>query len=131
MMALGIFWLVTEICELGKPVADEETGAIEHGKHGVPAALHKAPRGGLGQGLGQVDLSSLLFFTGVLLSVAALESADVLKRYSEFMQEVTGGSALALSTMLGVSSAVVDNVPLVQAGLKGSRGSRGLVAGVH
>lgn len=81
-------------------------GMVEHGKHGVPAALHK------------VDLSSLLFFTGVLLSVAALESAEVLSRYSEFMNEATGGSPLALSAMLGISSAVVDNVPLVQASIE-------------
>ncbi|CAK9016597.1 unnamed protein product [Durusdinium trenchii] len=108
MMALGTFWLVTEITELGKVRrGDEEMGGmVEHGKHGVPAALHK------------VDLSSLLFFTGVLLSVAALESAEVLSRYSEFMNEATGGSPLALSAMLGISSAVVDNVPLVQASIE-------------
>lgn len=110
MMALGTFWLVCEITELGKPAPemDEETGGalVVHGKHGVPAALHK------------VDLSSLLFFTGVLLSVAALESAEVLSRYSEFMNEFTGGSPLSLSVLLGISSAVVDNVPLVQASIE-------------
>ncbi|CAE7318927.1 NHD2 [Symbiodinium natans] len=52
MMALGVFWLVSEICDLGLVEGDEETGPL-HGLKGVPAALHK------------VDLSSLLFFTGV------------------------------------------------------------------
>jgi len=112
MMALGIFWLVTEIAGLGAAgdERDEEEGfdtaSGEHVKYGVPAALHK------------VDLSSLLFFTGVLMAVASLESAEVLHRYSEFMEEFTHGSPLALTSLLGVSSAVVDNVPLVQASIQ-------------
>ncbi|CAE7208461.1 NHD1 [Symbiodinium natans] len=113
MMALGSFWLVTEICDLGAEVAarDEEApedkeGPAHHSRRGVPAALHK------------VDISSLLFFTGVLLGVAVLEAAQVLSRYSKFMREVTLDNELLLSGLLGVSSAVVDNVPLVQASIE-------------
>ncbi|CAK9079543.1 unnamed protein product [Durusdinium trenchii] len=97
MMALGIFWLVTEIAGL------HEDG--EHGKTGVPAALHK------------VDLSSLLFFIGVLMAVSTLESAGVLSRYALFMQRVCP-EPTKLAAILGVSSAVVDNVPLVQASIE-------------
>eukprot|EP00434_Breviolum_minutum_P028145 symbB.v1.2.024900.t1/scaffold2381.1/size80542/6 len=102
MMALGIFWLVTEIAQLdgSEPTADG------HGKSGVPAALHK------------VDLSSLLFFIGVLMAVSTLDSAGVLSRYALFMQRVTGGNPTTLAALLGVSSAVVDNVPLVQASIE-------------
>jgi len=99
MMALGIFWLVTEL-------ALEEEATEGHGKSGVPAALHK------------VDLSSLLFFVGVLMAVSTLDSAGVLERYARFMQTVTGGNATTLAALLGVSSAVVDNVPLVQASIE-------------
>jgi len=113
MMALGSFWLVTEICDLGAEVAaqDEEApedkeGPAHHSRKGVPAALHK------------VDISSLLFFTGVLLGVAVLEAAEVLSRYSTFMRQVTLDNELLLSGLLGVSSAVVDNVPLVQASIE-------------
>lgn len=113
MMALGSFWLVTEICDLGAEVAakDEEApedkeGPAHHSRRGVPAALHK------------VDISSLLFFTGVLLGVAVLEAAEVLSRYSTFMRQVTLDNELLLSGLLGVSSAVVDNVPLVQASIE-------------
>jgi len=113
MMALGSFWLVTEICDLGAEVAaqDEEApedkeGPAHHSRKGVPAALHK------------VDISSLLFFTGVLLGVAVLEAAEVLSRYSTFMRQVTLDNELLLSALLGVSSAVVDNVPLVQASIE-------------
>ncbi|CAJ1342348.1 unnamed protein product [Effrenium voratum] len=110
MMALGVFWLVSEIADLAAEEADEETGNVAaiaaHGKHGVPAALHF------------VDLSSLLFFTGVLLGVAALESADVLAQYSEWLESITKGSDILLAALIGVSSAVVDNVPLVQASIE-------------
>eukprot|EP00439_Symbiodinium_sp_Y106_P040706 s363_g5.t1 len=106
MMALGVFWLVAEICELGAVTDCDEEAGTAHSLRGVPAALHK------------VDLSSLLFFTGVLLGVAALESAEVLERYAKFMEEVTHGSSLLLCSLLGVSSAVVDNVPLVQASIE-------------
>eukprot|EP00913_Durusdinium_trenchii_P021434 g20145.t1 len=77
----------------------------EHGKTGVPAALHK------------VDLSSLLFFIGVLMAVSTLESAGVLSRYALFMQRVCP-EPTKLAAILGVSSAVVDNVPLVQASIE-------------
>jgi len=113
MMALGTFWLLTEIFDLGAEVAtaQEETledkeGPAHHSKRGVAAALHK------------VDISSLLFFTGVLLGVAVLEASEVLSRYSTFMRKVTQGNELFLSALLGVSSAVVDNVPLVQASIE-------------
>eukprot|EP00439_Symbiodinium_sp_Y106_P011776 s6282_g1.t2 len=113
MMALGTFWLVTEICDLGAEVAardleapEDPEGPAHHSRKGVPAALHK------------VDISSLLFFTGVLLGVAVLEAAQVLSRYSKFMREVTMDNELFLSALLGASSAVVDNVPLVQASIE-------------
>lgn len=112
MMALGVFWLVSEMADLAsaEEEEDEETGhqAEElHGqKVGVPAALRN------------VDLSSLLFFTGVLMGVSALESAEVLANYSEFMRRVTKGSDMLLAVLIGVSSAVVDNVPLVQASIE-------------
>ncbi|CAJ1420209.1 unnamed protein product, partial [Effrenium voratum] len=91
MMALGVFWLTTELGELGSE------------GNSVPHALHK------------VDLSSLLFFTGVLMAISCLDAAGVLKQYAETMHKVTKGSPMALAALLGVSSAVVDNVPLVQA----------------
>jgi len=113
MMALGVFWLVSEMADLAseEEEEDEETGHQEgdllHSvKEGVPAALRN------------VDLSSLLFFTGVLMGVSALESAKVLENYSKFMSRVTQGSDLLLAVLIGVSSAVVDNVPLVQASIE-------------
>jgi len=125
LMALGIYWLVTDNmgfqphgihadCELDLDDAEDELACEklaedEHhprGTVGVPAALHK------------VDLSSLLFFTGVLLAVSTLDNVGVLNLYAEWLKDVTGNSAVMLCSLLGVSSAVVDNVPLVQASIQ-------------
>lgn len=125
LLALGLYWLVTDcmgfeshklhteseldLDDEKDELACEELAAEEHHPHGsvgVPAALHK------------VDLSSLLFFTGVLLAVATLENAGVLKLYASWLIEFTGGSTVLMTTLLGVSSAVVDNVPLVQASIQ-------------
>lgn len=57
----------------------------------------------------------LLFFAGVLLAVGALDTAGVLRDYAERLVRLCGGSPALICTLLGVSSAVVDNVPLVQA----------------
>lgn len=125
LMALGLYWLVTDTmgfqphgmhanCELDlddeeDELACETLAADEHhprGTVGVPAALHK------------VDLSSLLFFTGVLLAVSTLDNVGVLNLYAKWLKDVTGNSAILLCSLLGVSSAVVDNVPLVQASIQ-------------
>lgn len=91
-LALGLFWVATDAMDSsGSPAV------------GVVAALHK------------VDLTGLLFFMGVLLAVGALNSAGVLRRYAVSLVGLCGSSPVALCTLLGLSSAVVDNVPLVQA----------------
>jgi len=89
--------------EQRKPAPPGHAGSLERG---VPEALHK------------VDLTGLLFFTGVLLAVVALDSAGVLQHYAEFLAELCSGSSVAISALLGLSSAVVDNVPLVQAAIE-------------
>jgi len=123
LFALGVVWIVTESMGFASPDEEEEdpemhareatadaletpkahAEAVGHG--GVPAALHK------------VDLTGLLFFTGVLLAVVALDAAGVLRRYAAWMMETFGDNAVMLSALLGVSSAVVDNVPLVEASI--------------
>merc|ERR1711972_176574 len=62
-------------------------------------------------------MGGLLFFAGVLLAVGALETAGVLEDYAEKLVRWCNGSAVAICSLLGVSSAVVDNVPLVQAAI--------------
>ncbi len=62
----------------------------------------------------KVDLSSIFFFLGILLSVGALETAGVLKNLSIWIDgEVPSKTVVAF--LIGAASAVVDNVPLVAA----------------
>jgi len=106
LLALGLMWLTSDLLHFQEPpVQDHGSASAEHGKRGVVAALYK------------VDLSGLLFFTGVLLSVGALDSAGVLHSFAEMLVSNLGQSPVALCTFLGISSAVVDNVPLVEASI--------------
>lgn len=100
LLALGTMWLVADGFLRTK---NHEAGNGHGGA--VMEALHK------------VDLSGLLFFTGVLLCVGGLNSAGVLHRYSDWMVSVFGHNDTMLCTVLGISSAVVDNVPLVEASI--------------
>jgi len=59
----------------------------------------------------------LLFFTGILLTVEALNSAQVLTTYAAYIKGICVDSEMAVATLLGISSAVVDNVPLVEASM--------------
>jgi len=113
LLALGSMWLLTDNLALAgvDPSSSDDGGAWDEEPHngppvhGVVAALHK------------VDLTGLLFFTGVLLAIGALNSAGVLRDYASAMVTLSGNSPIILCTLLGLSSAVVDNVPLVEASI--------------
>lgn len=106
MIAFGIFWLITDAtAKSSEDSESSERTANSMQEHGVLHALHA------------VDLSSLLFFTGVLLAVSCLDSAGALEAFAEILADVSHGNAMLLCSLLGVSSAVVDNVPLVQASI--------------
>ncbi len=61
--------------------------------------------------LKQVDYSSLLFFLGILLTVAALDSAGILLRIAHVLDTMFRNKNVMVA-FLGVTSSVVDNVPL-------------------
>lgn len=76
--------------------------------------------------LSKIEMPSILFFLGILMAVAALESLGVLFGFADWLQTATPkiGTELpnaAVSDLvvmsLGVGSAVIDNVPLVAASL--------------
>lgn len=101
LLALGLYWIVTDLVDF------KQSGA-----------LNEAHSGGVVEALHKVDLTGLFFFTGVLLSVVALAVTGVLERYAVLMNDFCGGNPVTLSVLLGISSAVVDNVPLVQAAIE-------------
>lgn len=63
--------------------------------------------------LRKIDLSTILFFLGILTTVAVLSEAGVLKAAGNYLGRVSEGNPYIVTTAIGFLSAVVDNVPLV------------------
>ncbi|MFK5973359.1 MAG: sodium:proton antiporter NhaD [Flavobacteriaceae bacterium] len=66
--------------------------------------------------LSKIELPSILFFLGILLAVAALESLGMLFHYAESLNAAIPDSDIVV-LLFGVGSAVIDNVPLVAASM--------------
>ncbi|GAB4235258.1 MAG: NhaD family Na+:H+ antiporter [Chlamydiales bacterium] len=64
--------------------------------------------------LGRIDLSSVLFFLGILLAVDSLEVSGVLNDVVGWIESVTK-NAIVITGSIGIVSSVLDNVPLVAA----------------
>jgi Na+/H+ antiporter NhaD/arsenite permease-like protein len=98
MLSLGVLWLVSEMVS---HTMDEKTKSST----GVLSALRR------------IDMSSVLFFLGILLAVGALGSMNVLTQLAEYLQTTLKNQSL-IAVIIGLVSAVVDNVPLVAAGIE-------------
>jgi Na+/H+ antiporter NhaD/arsenite permease-like protein len=66
--------------------------------------------------LSKIELPSILFFLGILLAVAALESLGMLFGFAEMLNTAIPNSDIVIM-LLGIGSAVIDNVPLVAASI--------------
>lgn len=66
--------------------------------------------------ISNIDMSSVLFFMGILLCIDALYTAGLLSRLAQWMNEVIGNLNL-IAILIGLISAIVDNVPLVAAAM--------------
>ena len=66
--------------------------------------------------LSRIDVPSVLFFLGILLAVSALESTLTLFHFSEYLAATIGDNRIII-TLIGLLSAIVDNVPLVAASM--------------
>ncbi len=99
MLALGIVWLVSEYIH---PEEDFD----EERKHLYSA--HTA--------LSRIEMSSILFFLGILMAVGSLESLGVLQNLAEMLDAALPSQDLVV-LLLGVFSAIIDNVPLVAASM--------------
>lgn len=95
LFGLGILWVITEF--LHKKKEPEFKGQLS-----VEYALQK------------IDTPSILFFLGILLSIAALSSTGILKGFASTMTENIGNDNIIVMSF-GLLSAIVDNVPLVAA----------------
>ena len=63
--------------------------------------------------LRKIDLSTILFFLGILTTVAVLSEVGVLKAAGNYLGRVSEGNPYIVTTAIGFLSAIVDNVPLV------------------
>jgi len=95
LLALGFMWIITTLIHKSKEPEYAE-------KFTVARALRK------------VDTPSILFFLGILLAVAALQSFGLLKELAGGLTNVLKNDYL-IGIALGLLSAIVDNVPLVAA----------------
>lgn len=64
--------------------------------------------------LSRIDTEGIIFFLGVLLSISALDASGILKELAVFLDQNLPSKEL-IATVIGLASAVVDNVPLVAA----------------
>ncbi len=117
MLSLGVVATFAELYSSSKfsisAIDREESDA--HSQHGP---VHSS--------LSKIELPSILFFLGILMAVAALESLGVLFEFAGSLQEHMpmlgtelhhAGVSDIVVLLLGVASAVIDNVPLVAASL--------------
>lgn len=95
LLALGLVWILSEILHSEK---DEEA----------------KKQLSVGYALTKIDTSSILFFLGILLAIGGLESFGYLHALSDQLAHYFGNQNLII-TIIGLASAVVDNVPLVAA----------------
>ena len=94
MLSLGVLWAVTEIIHSSKNSEDKS-------QLSVIGVLRK------------VDTASVLFFLGILLAVAGLQSAGQLVLMAGSLNDLFAGNVYAINIVIGLFSAIVDNVPLV------------------
>lgn len=118
MLSLGVVATFAEIYSKSKfniTSLDDDDG--EH------ISTHHSP---VHSSLSKIELPSILFFLGILMAVAALESLGQLFGFATWLQDSTPmlGTEMAgtrvsdlVVVLLGVGSAVIDNVPLVAASL--------------
>ncbi len=109
MLSLGVVWLVSEYIH-------PEENFDKARKHLY--SPHKA--------LSRIEMSSILFFLGILMAVAALESLVVgamngqevgaLRYIAEILNNTIPNQDVVVM-LIGVASAIIDNVPLVAASM--------------
>ncbi len=97
LFGLGILWLVGDVV------------------HRQEEDLRKQ-RLTLARALTRIDMSSIVFFIGILLSVAVLEHTHILSSIAQWLDKTVGRQDIIVM-LIGLVSAVVDNVPLVAASM--------------
>lgn len=95
LLAVAILWVITAFIHKEKDVEEKQQLSVE-------------------QALRTIDVPSILFFLGILMAVASLESTQLLTHFAQLLnQRIANQSLIVIS--IGALSAILDNVPLVAA----------------
>jgi Na+/H+ antiporter NhaD/arsenite permease-like protein len=97
LFGLGILWMVGDLIHRKKEYDEKEHLTLV-------------------RALTRIDLSSIVFFVGILLAVASLEHTHVLTSLAKWLDETVGRQDVIVM-LIGLASAIVDNVPLVAASM--------------
>lgn len=95
LISLGVLWLVTELI-------------VRHYE------LDGKMEGRISQVVKNIDMSTILFFLGILMAVAALSQSGILGELAAWLND-TFHEVYIINGIIGVLSSIVDNVPLVAA----------------
>jgi Na+/H+ antiporter NhaD/arsenite permease-like protein len=94
LLGLGVLWFISDVWQRGR---EEDQAHL--------SLVHS---------LSRIDMGSLTFFMGILLAVAVLEHAHLLAHLAQWLNDTVGRMDVIV-LLIGLASAVVDNVPLVAA----------------
>ena len=94
LLVLGILWTTTEIFHYN--TAEDDTMAKR-----------------VSDIMTRIDLSTIMFFLGILMAVAVLQEIGVLTSLGEGLNEAFAGNYYLINGIIGMLSSIVDNVPLV------------------
>ena len=97
LFGLGVLWLVGDLVHRKKEDEDKAHLSLTHA-------------------LARIDMPSIVFFVGILLSVATLEHTHILSDLAAWLDQTVGRQDVIVM-IIGVVSAIVDNVPLVAASM--------------
>lgn len=97
LFGLGILWLAGDLVHRNMDDAARQPLTLTHA-------------------LARIDMSSLVFFIGILLSVACLEHTHILSSVAQLLDDAVGRQDIIV-LIIGIASAIVDNVPLVAASM--------------
>lgn len=97
LLVLSVLWTVTEIFYAHAETTEENNSMQKR----------------VAQILTRIDMSTILFFLGILMAVACLETIGVLTMLGEGLNSVFDSNNYLITGIIGVLSSIVDNVPLV------------------
>ena len=97
LLVLGVLWTVTEVF-YSRLAGEEEKGGMQKRVTNM---------------LSRIDMGTILFFLGILMAVACLETIGALELLGHGLNTMFNGNHYLVTGIIGILSSIVDNVPLV------------------